>query len=266
MMVPSLPPPLFPCALSLPSLSPLPSPQPPEPLIAAARHIVQRHLLSGQFLAVQFRRGDFKDYCRKKHPSDGCFLPVEQAAQCMRAAALAARVPLVFLATNARPHEVAAIAATLLETPQEQPLEVAATVSAADTAVVGAAAAAGGGGAAAAGGGAAAATVAAAVEQEQPSRGALERRLLSRFADEHQSRGQQEEMPLPPKEPRSLQAVAQPSGRKSQPLDPRSQRSMPAITRRMLPGGSSGVEASLHDEQPANTSSSPDALDGSSSA
>ncbi|CAI7930149.1 unnamed protein product, partial [Closterium sp. NIES-54] len=235
-----------------------PAIRPPEPLIAAARHIVQRHLLSGQFLAVQFRRGDFKDYCRKKHPSDGCFLPVEQAAQCMRAAALAARVPLVFLATNARPHEVAAIAATLLETPQEQPLEVAATVSAADTAVVGAAAAAGGG--------AAAATVAAAVEQEQPSRGALERRLLSRFADEHQSRGQQEEMPLPPKEPRSLQAVAQPSGRKSQPLDPRSQRSMPAITRRMLPGGSSGVEASLHDEQPANTSSGPDALDGSSSA
>ncbi|CAI5503657.1 unnamed protein product [Closterium sp. Naga37s-1] len=159
-----------------------PAIRPPEALIAAARHIVQHHLLNGQFLAVQFRRGDFKDYCRKKwtrqhsacvlqpsqhvspssssppthspsiyhqapcsavlssfspplshlhalpptqHPSDGCFLPVDQAAQCMRAAAVSARVPLVFLATNARPHEVAAIAATLLKTPQEQPLEPA---------------------------------------------------------------------------------------------------------------------------------------------
>ncbi|CAI5501146.1 unnamed protein product [Closterium sp. Naga37s-1] len=172
-------------ALSPSSLAP--TPQPPEALIAAARHIVQRHLLNGRFLAVQFRRGDFKDYCRKKHPSDGCFLPVDQAAQCMRAAAVAARVPLVFLATNARPQEL-------------------------------------------------------------------------------ESRGQQEEMPLPPKAPRSLQGVAQLTGPDSQPLDQRSQRSMPAIARRKLPGGSSGVEASLHDEQPANTSSGPDALNGSSNA
>ncbi|CAI5999239.1 unnamed protein product, partial [Closterium sp. NIES-65] len=43
-----------------------PAIRPPEPLIAAARHIVQLNLLNGQFLAVQFRRGDFKDYCQKK--------------------------------------------------------------------------------------------------------------------------------------------------------------------------------------------------------
>ncbi|CAI5522541.1 unnamed protein product [Closterium sp. Naga37s-1] len=229
-----------------------PAIRPPEPLIAAARHIVQLNLLNGQFLAVQFRRGDFKDYCQKKQQSDGCFLPVDQAAQCMRAAALTARVPLVFLATNARPHEVAAIAATLLEAPQEKSLEVAATAAAADTAAAVAAAAA--------------ATAAAAVEQEQPSRKALERRLLSRLADEHESRGQQEEMPLPAEAPHLLQGVAQPTGPDSQLLDPRPQRLMPAIARRLLPGVSSGFEASLHDEQPANTSSGPDAVDGSSSA
>ncbi|CAI5999238.1 unnamed protein product [Closterium sp. NIES-65] len=41
---------------------------------------------------------------------------------------------------------------------------------------------------------------------------------------------------------------------------------MPAIAWRLLPGVSSGFEASLHDEQPANTSSGHDAVDGSSSA
>ncbi|CAI5501152.1 unnamed protein product [Closterium sp. Naga37s-1] len=217
-----------------------PAIRPPEALIAVARHIVQNHLLDGQFLAVQFRRGDFKDYCRKKHPSDGCFLPVDQAAQCMRAAAVAARAPLVFLATNARPHEVAAIAATLLETPQGKPLEVAATAAAAAGA-----------------GAASAATAAAAVEQGQPVSKPLERRrMLGRFA---------EELPLPAKEPRSLQGVAQPSGSDSQSLDPRTQRSMPGIARRMLPGGSSGVEVSpLDEQQPANSSSNSSSPDSSS--
>ncbi|CAI5522542.1 unnamed protein product [Closterium sp. Naga37s-1] len=65
-----------------------------------------------------------------RHASaDGCYLPVDQATQYMRATAIAARVPLVFLATNARPNEIAAIAATLLGAPQQQPQAVGATAA-----------------------------------------------------------------------------------------------------------------------------------------
>jgi len=84
----------------------------PPGLVEQARRVVQGLFGGAPFLALHFRRGDFKQFCRGapevRYISHACFYPERQAACCVVRTAKRLGIRHLFLATNGKRAEVSA--------------------------------------------------------------------------------------------------------------------------------------------------------------
>lgn len=86
---------------------------PSQGLLDQAKKVAWDLFKGAPFLALHFRRGDFRQYCRSapemRYTSHACYYSERQAACCMIRAAKRLRIRHLFVATNGKRNEVSGL-------------------------------------------------------------------------------------------------------------------------------------------------------------